>query len=1158
MWVAVLPSEGPRRVVALTELVKIDLRRHWQDGQPKSLESYLQTFPELGTPDTVAVDLILAEWSARGGSGTGPAALEEFARRFPNQAEALRRELAASAPPDPERRTDATGQQTQASDPPSGPVSAAVPPPELPARFRLVRELSPGEGNMGTVFLARDEQLGRLVALKRPRLQADGNEETLARFRREARAAATLSHRNLCRVYDVYEDNAGVPFLAMEFVEGRSLKELLRDGPLPPGRAAEIVRTLALAMEAAHNGKVLHRDLKPANVVLDKSGQPVIVDFGLALHTEDDARLTQVGRILGSPAYMPPEQFRGQPEAVGPAFDIYSLGAVLFELLTGRVPFQGPWGQMIADKLIEPPESPLKYRPDLDPRLGEICRKATARKPTDRYPSMADLAADLALFLGNSDRPTDPLPAPDPAPQAQTAVYPNPPRRRRWRRSEVVVAAGAVALGFLLVGQLLFALGFFGRSNSLVTVAIRSVPTGAKVFIDGKAQERRTDADFDLAEGEHELRLELDGHQPVTRQIYALAREDGEPPAFRYALTRLPPAFVPHVDVPEPRYAVHIQTTPSGAKITLAGEAKPQTTDAQFELKAGNYELKLELAGHEPLTKTIHVEPRGENHFAYTLATIPEAPRHARLAVSFDRLSLATARKLQLELRGQPQVAAVLPGGGADRMGLRRDDVVVRVNGVEVRLLPETTAAVKKLALGESVTFEVLRDGQRLTLTGRHESPFGVEGEVPLLRGVAEGDAVFQHYLGDTYRFGRGVAKDEAEAARWYQKAADQNYAPAAYALGFLYESGQGVAQDDAAAVRWYLKAADQEYAFAQFHLGHLWELGRGNLPKDDAQAAAWFRKAALQDFVPAQDQLVRLFLAERGGLKRESAEAARWYREAADRGHTAAQTQLGKMYMQGLGVGQDDAEAVRWFRKAAARGDTAAEDELVGLYLAERGGLKRESAEAVPLFRKAADRGHAASQNTLALLYQKGAGGLSKNDTQAARWFRKAADQGHAAAQSGLGFLYAQGRGGLSKDDKQAAVWFRKAGEQGIAAAQNSLGFFYAQGRGGLEKDDAQAVQWYRKAAEQGYAAAQNNLGVMHRNGRGGLTKDDAQAVQWYRKAAEQGNAAGQSNLASMYEHGRSVAQDREEAIRWYRQAAAQGNPGARAALKRLGVDEQ
>ncbi len=299
----------------------------------------------------------------------------------------------------------------------------ARPLPETFGRYRILQPL--GQGGMGAVYLARDTQLDRLVALKVPRLGGDDKPAPgdLERFLREARAAAALLHPNLCPIFDVGEVD-GTPYLTMAYLEGRLLSGLIEKGkPRSQRQAAQIVRKLATALQEAHARGVIHRDLKPANVMISARGEPIVMDFGLARRDEAvEARLTQDGTVLGTPAYMPPEQVRGETRAIGPGCDIYALGVILYELLAGRLPFEGSVLNILGKILTEEPPPPSRHRPDLDPALEAICLKAMAKKVEDRYASMAELAAALAAQLRamrETPRPTPSTePATEPGPQS--------------------------------------------------------------------------------------------------------------------------------------------------------------------------------------------------------------------------------------------------------------------------------------------------------------------------------------------------------------------------------------------------------------------------------------------------------------------------------------------------------------------------------------------------------------------------------------------------------------------------------------------------------------------------------------------------------------------------------------------------------------------
>jgi len=262
---------------------------------------------------------------------------------------------------------------------------------------------------MGSVHLARDPELDRLVALKVPKFGSGEDPTVLQRFQREGRAAANFAHPNLCRVFDVGEDR-GWHYLAMEYIKGKPLSTLQKGKPWPQRDTTKIVRKLAEALDHAHGLGVIHRDLKPANIMIDSKWRPVIVDFGLArCFDRVETRLTQVGTNLGTPAYMSPEQIEGKHDQLDGRTDIWSLGVILYELLTGRRPFEGKtWSVLLYQITSEMPVAPTTFCPGLDPRLEAICLRAIAKDPADRFPTMGALAAALKDFLDASERTPEP------------------------------------------------------------------------------------------------------------------------------------------------------------------------------------------------------------------------------------------------------------------------------------------------------------------------------------------------------------------------------------------------------------------------------------------------------------------------------------------------------------------------------------------------------------------------------------------------------------------------------------------------------------------------------------------------------------------------------------------------------------------------------
>ncbi|MGE0608292.1 MAG: protein kinase [Pirellulales bacterium] len=345
---------------------------------------------------------------------------------------------------------------------PSAPVAPGKAPPRL-GEYELLAEIA--RGGMGVVYKARHTRLNRVVALKMILSGQLAGAEEIRRFQAEAQAAAGLDHPGIVPVHEFGEID-GRPYFSMGFVEGQSLAVHLREGPMPPREAAEIVRQISLAVQYAHDRGVIHRDLKPGNVLLEKvdsrhaasngddetlsaDAPPLsleairrarVTDFGLAKRTQDDSGLTATGQILGTPSYMPPEQAAGKHEQVGVTADVYSLGAVLYATLTSRPPFQAASITETLRQVIErDPVSPRALNPAVPRDLETIALRCLQKEAADRYPSAAALAEELRRFLAG-----EPIAA-RPAGRGERAV--------RWCRRQPVAAA-LIAVATLLLAVL--------------------------------------------------------------------------------------------------------------------------------------------------------------------------------------------------------------------------------------------------------------------------------------------------------------------------------------------------------------------------------------------------------------------------------------------------------------------------------------------------------------------------------------------------------------------------------------------------------------------------------------------------------------------------------------------------------------------------------
>lgn len=649
-----LPAEQPLRQHLLTGLARIDLERRWQAGEQPTVESYLARYPELGTTETVAPELIGAEYRARERAGARPV-VSEFAARFPRQASqfaALLRgsaeaqslaplsfeqppsaaardtagparaaETALSAPPPPATSATASAAVTAA---PAPTTDASTGLPERFGRYRILKKL--GQGGMGTVYLAADTQLDRQVALKVPQFTAQDGHDAVERFLREARAAATIQHPNLCPVYDVGQID-GTHYMTMAYIDGHLLSAYIRPNkPVPPRKAASVIRKVAQALQEAHAQGIIHRDLKPTNIFVNQRNEPVVMDFGLARRAASvDVTLTQSGTIVGTPAYMSPEQARSQADAVGPRSDVYSLGVILYEMLTSRRPYRGQMVDVLCQIVAGNPERPTAIVPGLDPRIEAICLKAMAKNPDDRYASMAEFAEALtdymqvpqpvslsATEMGLAPAETDGSPAsrsvldllsvnipelaaltstPQPSTTRPPTPLEKPPRppalrprttatagsvlqaqfaRLRVLPPWILIATGAAALALLLLGIILL----IPTSQGMVKIELSDPQAQVAVQVDGQdISISGLGQPLKVRAGEHGLVVSGEGFETETRK-FSVKR--GEQIALRIEL------------VPKP-------SAPAEATAdTPADEPKPKPESPKKEVSSAVYAVQIE------------------------------------------------------------------------------------------------------------------------------------------------------------------------------------------------------------------------------------------------------------------------------------------------------------------------------------------------------------------------------------------------------------------------------------------------------------------------------------------------------------------------------------------------------------------------------------
>jgi hypothetical protein len=472
-------------------------------GVPPFLEDYLRDI--MGQERRALLyELLRLDLAYRRQRGDAPT-VEEYALRFPGDEEVVRGVFAARPGGDAEEPSPATfraaGAETMADPDLAAPYQSTGGKggedgraqerfPKVPG-YEILEEI--GRGGMGVVYKAWQLSLKRPVALKMVLAGGHASPQVLVRFRAEAEAVARLAHPHIVQVFEVGAHD-GLPYCALEFVDGGSLEARLKGGPLPPGEAARLVRLLAGAMHLAHSRNIVHRDLKPANVLLGGDDTPKVTDFGLARQLDADGQQTVSGTVMGTPSYMAPEQASGRAHEAGPVADVYALGAILYACLTGRPPFRGATQLETLEQVRnQEPVPPGALQPGVPRDLETICLKCLRKEPEKRYSSARELADDLTRFERGEP--------------VQAHAVGVSERLGKWARRNPAVAGLAGGVGLLLVvgslvswGLAAWALEEKGHADEQAGIARTRAGEANASAEQARDQKERAHRDLDLAE----------------------------------------------------------------------------------------------------------------------------------------------------------------------------------------------------------------------------------------------------------------------------------------------------------------------------------------------------------------------------------------------------------------------------------------------------------------------------------------------------------------------------------------------------------------------------------------------------------------------------------------------------------------------------------
>ncbi|MBL4846839.1 MAG: SEL1-like repeat protein [Planctomycetes bacterium] len=775
-----------------------------------------------------------------------------------------------------------------------------------------------GQGGSGVVYASVHPELGWPLAIKVLLADPTGDRTRVLRLQREGQALAQLEHPNVVKIVDAGEQN-GVPWVAMRRIEGQTLEERLRFGPLPPDEVVQVAHQLCSALQACHKLGLIHRDLKPENLIQTPAGQTILTDFGLAKDTEVEASvlLSKTGGLMGTPGYWAPEQAIGDGAQATPATDIYGLGATLYALLTGRPPVVGATlSEILVATREVTPDPPSALAGEVPAWLDRVVLRCLAKAPEARFGSVAELKQAL-LGEGSLRRP----------------------RKTRW-----------IAL---------LALGLVGAATLGRVYFLRDAPTTQAPELSAKEA---------LKLGRAALKSEA---YAEAKRLFLLAAKGGE----TKAMLNLGRIYANGYGLAsDERQAVEwvrrAADAGDAAGMRILGDAYLEGAGVQENgREAVSWWEKAVKAGDRKALNSL-----GNAH---SLGEGVERDR-AKAAVFYEQgveagdvLAMGNLGVFYFLGRGiakDTSRAAALFREGAEAGDPFCMGYLASLYESGDGIAKDAPESVKWSQRGARAG-----DAHSMGILGNHyyKGSGGLEGDPAeatrwYLKGAKAGGQIAMFNLGWSYEFGGEVELNLGLALKWYRLALKAGNARAMGRLADAYLHGElGCKRDPERAVDLYRRGAELSDPRSLLGLGFAHQEGYGPFEPNRVEAGKWYRKAAAKGVPAAMTNLGGLYSRGVGGVKQDFVEACFWFRKGAQAGDPLGMTNLGLHYANGKGVERDFVKANEWLEKGALGGNAQAM-RFLGVLYKHGWGVTLDRAKAASWFRRALQAGYEAAQADL------------------------------------------------------------------------------------------------------------------------------------------------------------------------------------------------